>query len=93
MEIAFRQVIRGEPENAIERRQSLDELVALAEEVEAFFTDPPRRLKYADFAMWDNTELLYPYLPAHLDKKRQFTSLLRLTYVVNGLPEILPCSS
>jgi hypothetical protein len=81
VDIAFRQHISGEPESKAETEQ-LEGLVAVAEEVEAFFTNPPRRLQFADFAVWHETELIYPYLPSHLGGKRQFTSLLRLTYLV-----------
>lgn len=79
LDLAFRRLIRGEAGGEPEKRQ-LSELVGLEEEVETFFTDPPRRLKYAPFAMWQKTELVFPYLPTNIDKKRQFTGLLRLTY-------------
>ena len=81
VDIAFRQHVDGEPESDQERKQ-LDGLVSFVEEVEEFFSNPPRRLKYAAFAVWHETDLVYPYLPGQLDKKRQFTSLLRLTYLV-----------
>jgi len=81
IDIAFRQKVDGEPDSDAETAE-LDGLVAFVEEVEGFFDGPPRRLKYADFAVWQQSDLVYPYLPSHLGGKRQFTSMLRLTYVV-----------
>lgn len=78
VDIGFRQVVKS-PAGSTDEQAELDALIELVEQVEAFFTNPPRRLKYADFAAWTETELVYPYLPSHV-RTRQFTSILRLTY-------------
>lgn len=60
--------------------EQLDALQEFVEEIDAFFSSPPRRLTNFDNAGWVGSTIVYPYLPSHLREKRQFTSILRLTY-------------
>jgi hypothetical protein len=79
IDIAFRQVTLTAP-NSPERQAEGDALVYLAEQVENFFADPPRRLQYCPQAMWEQSEQLAPYVMVDLQKHQQWTGVLRLTY-------------
>lgn len=80
VEVAARQVISAAAGSAAETT-ALDALVALVEEINTFLCAPAQRRPVA-WAGWQRSELVYPYLPAHLREKRQFTSLLRMSYLV-----------
>ena len=81
IEIAVRQVIKGEAGSELEQ-QELDALVAFCEEIDDCLSDrSQRRLTAAPWAVWQGTEMVYPFLPQYL-RGRQFTSLLRASYFV-----------
>jgi hypothetical protein len=78
VEIVIRQ--KGPPEEDLD--DFVDQLQGLVEEIDHYFSLPPRRLRLYEAAAWKASELVYPYSIDDLRKKRQFTSLLRLTYQV-----------
>lgn len=82
VEVAARQVV-NQPAGSAEETAALDALVVLMEEIDTFLSAPAqRRPTNASWAGWQGSELVYPYLPSQLRTSRQFTSLLRLTYLV-----------
>ena len=81
IEIAVRRVIKAEAGSKEEKAQ-LDGLVAFVEEIDDFLSmHDNRRPLGAPWAAWQGSELVYPFLPLQL-RRRQFTSLLRMTYFV-----------
>lgn len=82
VEVAVRQVV-SRSAGLTEETAILDGLVALVEELDAFLSARAnRRPPGAEWAGWQGSELVYPFLPAHVRDNRQFTSLLRLSYFV-----------
>ena len=82
IEIAVRQVIKPLVGSDAEQTE-LDDLVGFMEEIGDFLAVPAnRRPPAANWAGWQKSELVYPFLPAHLRGSHQFTSLLRITYFV-----------
>ena len=82
IEVCVRQVIRPAA-GSVEEQAALDELVNFVEEIDNFLSSHDnRRPPLAQYAGWQDSELVYPFLPKHLRESRQFTSLLRQTYFV-----------
>ena len=80
IEILFRQKIRA-AEGSQEWINQLDALVYLVEEVDAFLSAPANRVPVA-YAKWQESELVYPFVPQHLRSAQQFSSLVRVRYAV-----------
>lgn len=57
--------------------------VALLEEIGELLADPDnRKLATQTLATWIGTEIRFPWVPEHLRQNRQYTGILRATYVV-----------
>ena len=82
VEIALREKIKPLA-GSDDERVYLDGLVGFMEELDDCLSDHDnRRPPAAPYAAWQGSELVYPFLPLQLRSERQFTSLLRLTYIV-----------
>ena len=80
IQIAARQVIKAAAGSSAEMA-ALDNLVNFMEEIDNFICLPANRRPVA-YCGWQESELVYPFLPKHLRESRQFTSLLTQTYFV-----------
>jgi hypothetical protein len=82
IEIVVRQVI-SPPAGSVQEQEALDALLALMESIDDYMClQANRRPPDAPWAGWQESELVYPFLPKHLRESRQYTSLLRITYLV-----------
>lgn len=61
----------------------IEEYVALLEEICELLADPDnRRLTTKTAATWVGNEIRFPWVPDHLRSHRQYTGILRATYLV-----------
>jgi len=82
IDIFVRQVINA-PAGSQQEQTQLDGLLSLMEDISDYMNlQANRRPPNALWAGWQESELVYPYIPSHLRSARQYTSLLRLTYFV-----------
>lgn len=76
IEIVVRQKADGDPAELVRRLESL------VEEIDRFFSLPPRRLRLYQAAAWKASKLIYCYSVKMVRNRRQFTGLLQLTYQI-----------
>lgn len=61
----------------------IEPYTALLEEIAELLADPDnRKLATKTVATWVGSEIRYPWVPEHLRTMRQYTGILRATYVV-----------
>ena len=80
IEIVVRQKADGDPDELVR------DLESLVEQIDQFFSLPPRRLTAYPAAAWKQSKLVYCYSVKMVRQRRQFTGLLQLTYTVFEKP-------
>ena len=87
IDIAVRYRFGSSEQEAIDGSIAVDEIkpyVDLLHEIGELLADPDNRILTTKIdAVWTGNEIRYPWVPDHLRQNRQYTGVLRATYVID----------